>query len=350
MLGMRRWAVALTMATAGLWPCAASAQDRFAEYESIVDRYHEGQRGEALLKLSAWPAQTLEPVVQQAARRPWLKARAAVLLHTDRALQEQAAGAREAYERQLQFAARLARTVPKQGTGGRFRARWFLAMALRASHPQGALPWVREGLKEDPENPELLLALASIEETQATFGRGRFQTRLPEREDGIGLAESKAHTLRLEQVKRDLKKALKADENLYEARVRLARVLKYMHDIDGALAELNVVLAKASEPELLYLAQLQLGEIREAQGRLLEAQQAYVAATTLDPRCQTAYIALSHVRWLQGDVTAAATARNQALAHAPSSSGYADPWWRYPLGQLGRGDALLEELRGEATR
>lgn len=345
---MRRWAVALTMAF--LWPCAASAQDRFAEYELLVDRYHEGHRSEALLKLSAWPAQTLEPVVQQAARRPWLKARAAVLLHTDRALQEQAAGAREGCERQLQFAARLARTVPKQATGGRFRARWFLAMTLRASTQQDALRWVEEGLKDDPEDPALVLALAAIEETRATFGRGKFQTRMPEREDGIGLAEAKAHTLRLERAKRDLKRVLKLDPSVHEAHLRLARLLKYTHDIDDALAELNVVLAEGNEPELLYLAQLQLGEIRETQDRLMEAQQAYVAATALDPRCQTAYIALSHVRWLLRDFAAAATARNQALAHAPSSSGYADPWWRYPLGQLGRGDALLEELRAEAIR
>jgi predicted Zn-dependent protease len=338
MARMRRAPVLATV-LAVLWSCGASAQvgrlDPFAQYDVLVNRYRHGQHVEAVQELGTWPADDVLSAVQQGLAREWDKLPAAVLLHTESALRDLASGSMSAYELNVSIALAQARALLRTPRGKHFGPHWFLVVGLLNTQVAGAISWLNAGLKVYPDDPELLLALGSFEETSLTSGSG-----------GLDMGSSEV-ARRSQAAEFHLRRALKLDDNLHEARVRLARMLIAHDNDEAALRELDVVLSRSPAPDVLYLARLFLGRIREHEGRVAEAAEAYAAAVAIDDRCQTAQVALSAVRWRLGDTRAAADAVRRAVV--PSETGCLDPWWLYPWAQRGHIDALLEELRKEVA-
>jgi tetratricopeptide (TPR) repeat protein len=121
-------------------------------------------------------------------------------------------------------------------------------------------------------------------------------------------------------------------------------------DGGAALAELDVVLARAQDKDLRYLALLFQGRVRTRQGRSREALEAYTAAIAVDERWQTARLALSQARWRLGDLQGAREALQPIVAPEPVRAESMDPWWLYPWVQGWRPDALFEALRQEVSR
>jgi tetratricopeptide (TPR) repeat protein len=253
-----------------------------------------------------------------------------MLLHTDAVLKLHSNVIPDFYDVHVSAALTFVGAPPRTSAGIRFGARWHLATGLQHARPNGALVWWTKAAQVYPEDPYLLLALGSLEESFVSFGstRSRREALRPD-------AES------------HLRRALKGDSDLHEGRLRLAHLLMGKGDHAEALALLDVVLAQAHEPDQLYLAHLFQGRVREHQGRMAQALDAYTAAIAIDERWQTARLALGQAHWRMGNASDAVKALHAVVVPAESPAA-TDPWWAYPWVQRWRADALLEALRKEA--
>jgi tetratricopeptide (TPR) repeat protein len=153
----------------------------------------------------------------------------------------------------------------------------------------------------------------------------------------------------LGHAERRLRRALAADPHLDEARLRLGDVLLVLGRPKEAAAEIEAVLAKSADPDLLCPAHLFLGGMHEQAGRLADAIKSYRDALDLDPTGQTPNLALSAALDASGDAAGARDALERALAEAGDAHELAHPWWVFQLGQSKRLDALLEALREESA-
>ena len=87
--------------------------------------------------------------------------------------------------------------------------------------------------------------------------------------------------------------------------------------------------------------------MEEDAGRLEAAAASYAAAVAIEPRCQSARLALSQVRLRLGDEAAA---RREVEASLESSGDRPrDPLWLYPWGPSVGVEERLEALRREAS-
>jgi tetratricopeptide (TPR) repeat protein len=328
-------AAASSMVLGLTWPAlVANAQpDRFGQYETLVDRYRSGARAQSVAELGKWQERDVRAVVLQAAGQEWAKLPAALLLHTDLVLQLHSNVVPDFYDLHVSAALTLERALRRTSDGMALGARWFLATGLQHAEATGALSWWTTAAKAHPDDPYLLLALGSLEESFISFGT----------------VHSRRAALRAE-AESHLRRALKLDDSLHEGRVRLAHLLMGRGDDDKALAELDVVLGRSREHDQLYLAHLFQGRVREHQGRMQQALDAYTAAAAVDERWQTAHIAISQARWRMGNASGALTELHSVVVPKELSAGNMDPWWVYPWVQRWRADALLEALRKEVSR
>ena len=141
------------------------------------------------------------------------------------------------------------------------------------------------------------------------------------------------------------RQALKADETLTQARVRLARAIGLQGDHAEAARELHRGAVETDDTALQYRAWLFLGNEEQALGRLDAARDAYRKAAALYPRAQSPWLALSQLARRSGDRAAALEAVGQVLALPALADDRADPWWSYHAGTGPLADALLAELR-----
>jgi tetratricopeptide (TPR) repeat protein len=138
--------------------------------------------------------------------------------------------------------------------------------------------------------------------------------------------------------------ALLADPGLHEAAIRRARVLAQQGKRQEARATIETVIEQLTAPPLVYLSQLFLGGIAEADGRLGDAVLAYRRATLAQLGSQSARVALAHVLERAG-VADEALEVIGPLLKLPSPREYEeDPWWEYPRGRYRQGLRLLETL------
>lgn len=313
-----------------------------ADYDALLDRYRQGPRAEAVGDLGSWSAKDVEVAVKSACRAgqyvPSWYVPTALMLHTDRAFETQAGGDAEGAWVHFDAARALARSLGQTKVGSAFAARWFLAVGLLQAQAGTAWEWLDAGLKVDPDHPGLLLAMGSFE------GGSR---HVPFR---AGPLDNRTAEARRVQAEFYLRRALKEDPNTHEARVRLAQMLVRQGKDDEALKELETAIRQSRQPDVMYLARLFWGRIRERQGHLAEAAEAYAAALALDGSCQTAQVALSHVRWRLGDVAAAVAGVERVVTEGDPASECLDPWWLYPWGQRRQAAVLLDALRAEAVR
>jgi tetratricopeptide (TPR) repeat protein len=278
--------------------------------------------------------------------------RAALMLHTDRALFEkqhtrQADGEPECVASlEADVAAAIAEILAYRDLDLRdFAARWAAATALRARADGcmlDAVHYVDLGLRWSPHDPTLLLVRGTIHETIASALVGLAEPR-PEEGPGSGLRYRDELGLALAS----FEGALAVDPGAAEARLRLGRVQWRLGRAAQARASLHALLQAKPNSSLAYLAHLFLGRLDEDADRFDDAQRQYRVALELDPSAQAAGVGLSHALLLGGDDVGAREALKAALDAAPRSEG--DMYWGYPVGGGDFAQSLFEQLRRESS-
>lgn len=352
-------------------PSPASGQSGVLSraYEALLRQYASGDRGRAIEDVVGWPEQrlrgeiaALEALRQEARVCPscdaaivWrrMPVRAALMLHSDSA-QRARRDDRPTWPHES-LAVEIARMLKDDDTHRVFARRWYEAMAGLAQDENrwgDALEWADRGVREFPDSAEMLLVSGSLEETvgaQAApvlFAEALLQPDTSDRRANLAyLQELRGH---LEKARRALRSAVAVDPALVEARLRLGRVAWRLGETAEARSALEEVLGLKPGADTAFLAHLFLGRLDEDAGRLEAAARSYEAALALDARCQSARLALSHVRLRLGDAAAARREVETALGFVDRRPG-GDAYWRYPWGASLGVQEQLEALRREVS-
>lgn len=206
-----------------------------------------------------------------------------------------------------------------------FECAWFLteAAALEGLFlPDTAMTFIPRALQRCPSTPRLHLAYAFVSEQQWMRGG-----TTPEQD--------------LDVVRR-YEEAMKFPETEPEARVRAARFLLALGDVDRALVVISRATRASEDREIRYLTNLIRGQVLRAKGRSDEAVAAYRAALVTWPGAQAARVALMTLLVTRGDRDEAAALADAAQT---ASENEFDPWWIYWLGDFPSYPALLGRLR-----
>ena len=347
------------------------------DYSDIVRLYAAGDTNAALWQLGSWSEERvrrhvsdLSDAVVSIRKCPacptrlafaGFPVRAALLLHADREVQQQlnppeseqipVCGSGPQAMAVEHLAAILLLVDPEAGP---FVKRAYLGMAGQAmwSHCFGeAAGWARSGLKHFPKDPSLLLAEGVAAEGRAFFTlapappvMGLTPASLRKRE----ALKAELRDLR-ETARQSFEEAASGDPNLVEARLRLGRVLWRLGRPEPARAAFEAVLAKYAEAPQQYLAHLFLGRILEDEGELAGAEEHYRLALAMQPLSEIAAVAVSHARFLQGDVEGARHLLSAGLEAVRTRRDF-DPWMSYLLPQTPGGERILAELRQSISR
>jgi tetratricopeptide (TPR) repeat protein len=155
----------------------------------------------------------------------------------------------------------------------------------------------------------------------------------------------KSERWELREAERLFRRALQADPEHSEARLRLGRTLARLGRHQDAASELMKALDGAPELLLQYYASLFLAAEEEALGRLGRARDMYERAMALVPAAQAPRLGLSQLVHRTGDRVAARTAL-ESLLDARDGATEEDPWWVYSI-SCGRdaGDRMREVYR-----
>ena len=362
------------------FPSVAAAQTAPVlsnDYAEMVRLYAAGDSTAALAHLRAWPEnrirehiEGLKDAVVSIRKCPGcptrlafsrFPVRAALLLHADLEAQQQLSppeseqipvcGSGPQAEALEHLASILLLIDPDAGS---FVKRAFLGMSGQAmwSHCFGeAAGWARSGLRHFPKDPSLLLADGVAVEARAVFTMAPAPATM-----GVTPAtRRKREALKAElrdlgeRARQSFEAALSADPNLVEARLRLGRVLWRLGRAEPARAALEEVLAKHAEAPQQYLAHLFLGRILEDRGELAAAEEHYLVALAMQPLSEIAAVALSHARFLQGDVEGARDRLRAGLEAVRARRDF-DPWMTHLLPQTPGGEAIMAELRESISR
>jgi tetratricopeptide (TPR) repeat protein len=278
--------------------------------------------------------------------------RAALMLHTDRALfeKQQRRQADSEPECVASFEADVAAAIGeivayRDGGLRNFAGRWAAATAMRARADGcmlDAVHFVDLGLRWYPHDPTLLLVRGMVHETIASALASSPQARPEEGRAGAARCQDE-----LELARASFESALAAEPGLAEARLRLGRTEWRMGDVARARSSLQAVLAAEPKRSIVYLAHLFLGRLDEDASRFDEARREYSAALDIDPGAQVAGLAASHALLMGGDEGAAREALKAALGSKPRSAD--DIYWGYPMGGADLAQTLFEELRAESS-
>jgi len=188
--------------------------------------------------------------------------------------------------------------------------------------PDNALLFIPRALQRCPANPRLQLAYALVSEQQWLQRRT--------------IAAQEADILnRYEQ-------AMKFPETEIEARVRAARFLYGLGQVDRGLALLDGIRTVPPDLELRYFAQLVRGQLLRASGRLDDAAAAFRAALVAWPGAQSARVALMTLSMSRGNREEAASLAEAVQMAAVDQY---DPWWTYWLGDYRAYPSVRDKLR-----
>lgn len=354
--------LAAWLAAAAALPASAQPSDA---YRHLLELYARGERAEALAGLERFSYNDLiheYGELRAAALKVDLRGplRTAVMLHSDRDDEERPPPTgteqpRGCPGKQADLAGRYAALLARWPETRDFARRFFLATALRCQWDfclEPALRWAKDGLKLFPRDPPLLLTAGSVLEESATLAdvksaEGLAGLRQRQRDEVQGALAARQQ--RFSEARQHFREALEADPTLTLARVRLGRVSWRLGEADAARTALEQAVAEAPEPRMLYLARLFLGRVHEDGGRLEPAIAEYRLALALDPKAQTAAVALSHALRLAGESEASRQVLSQALAHAGRRT-VADPYWNYLTSNTLRIEDAFDALRRETLR
>jgi tetratricopeptide (TPR) repeat protein len=351
-------------------PWAAAAELR-PEYVEILRQYARGERTEAVTAIGSWSereiGQQLAAVqarVVAAERCPacpnaveGLPLKAAVMLHADRDEAERPASTdveqpRPCPGHQARIAGAYAGLLTRLPETKDFARRFFLAMAWRSQWNfciADARRFGREGLDRFPRDPEVLLTFGSVHElgaTQETDAGLAQMDGVPSGRQDVGQLGAQARKKWFQEARRSFSEAVAIDPDLVIARVRLGRVLWRLGETDMARSALTEALEAARDPVLLYLSHLFLGQVHEDAGRLPDAVMEYRAALEVDPKAQSAAVALAQGLRLSADPEGARQVMERALSHAGRGAAR-DIYWDYVVGNAVRFPEVFTELRRE---
>lgn len=343
-------------------------------YEDIVRRYAVGEHGPSIAALGSWSRTDLRRNLSFLTRAAdgirkcstcsdarlfsRFPLRAAILLHADRELLEQIERPLSEHPPrcgigpQAQMMEGLASIqLLLEPQSGVFVRRVYLAMARHAQWSHcvlGAQEWARRGLLVFPKDVPLLMALGLGAEAQA------FYTLAPS-SDTIGLSSLRARQ-RMEMVaahrglwaaaRRAFEDVIATDPGQSEARLRLGRVLWRLEQLDASRTCFEAVLTASDSPDLVYLAHLFLGRVLEDKDEHGAAEEHYRAALKMQPLSEVAAVALSHIRFLQGDSDSAREILRAGMTAVLRRADF-DPWTAYEITQTPDGELLLATLRQE---
>ena len=134
------------------------------------------------------------------------------------------------------------------------------------------------------------------------------------------------------------------------AKVGLAHVLLLKESYEEALQLVEPLVENTGEYHLDVVSLLIVGDIYRSQGQLANAVRSYRKAVSMDPRCQSAAVALSHTLYQSGDIVAAREVMGEFFTKANGAPGETDSWWFYLKGDRENVEGLLDEIRKELGR
>ncbi len=333
-------------------------------YLAAVKTYASGDRDGATAELAAWPEPRLRNLVRTvgslAAEAAFCRqidcpvavhwsrfpVTAALMLHTDASLRA-SGNSVKLHEAAAYEYARLAHANPELRELAR---EWYTTMALRAQWNASwneALAWAARGLEVDPNAPDLLLVVASVQEALASQESSPptmdiFEVGSRNLRTSTALARGRREYL--ERARTAARSAVAAAPSRDDAGVRLGRIAWKLGDRTEARAALQAVVSRGAVGDAGYLAHLFLGRVDEDEGRYEDAVQSYAAAVSIGTKAQTARLALSHARLRMGDTTEARQELDSAIRLAGSRRP-TDPFWVYPWGASAEAQARLDALR-----
>ncbi|MBI1872299.1 MAG: hypothetical protein HYS05_00240 [Acidobacteria bacterium] len=202
----------------------------------------------------------------------------------------------------------------------RFAARWFVVTTtiLRwHNRPFEAIAHATDGLGQFPNAADLLLLAGTLHEDIA-------------RHDFVVAAAPMSGAERLNEAERHFRRSLAADAAQEEAQLHLGRVLHLRGQRAEAMERLTPIAERSGKAVLRYLAYLFLGAIYEDEAGWTEAERCYRAAIELQPREQSADVALSALFDRLGRRRDSYDHLVGALKNGPRLS--SDPWWTYVFG------------------
>ena len=251
--------------------------------------------------------------------------RAAILLHTELSAYNAWGLTTETRAHHLKVAEGLVELIPGEIV---FNRDWFLTVAYiyHGSNLSVSLHYLKEAGRRFPDDAEIHLASGVTYETAAALDKDRSK---------------------IDQAGTFYRRAIKADPDLAEAHLRLGKVLQERggNRAEEASRELEWVVEHSSDPYLLYLANLFLGDLHKREKRFDRAVECYRGAVESEPRWQTAHISLSYALRATGDRAAAREVMQKALRLPVHDTDYVDGYRLYALGQLNRVPQMLNELR-----
>ena len=142
-----------------------------------------------------------------------------------------------------------------------------------------------------------------------------------------------------------LRRAVAADPDFAEARLRLGRVLALRSEFADAERELTRSLDGLDDPTNQYYARLFLGAVQVATRQDGAARASFVRAADLFPEAQSPWLALAALARRGGDRVAALRSMQTVFALTPDADARPDPWWRYDVWQARKADDMLDALR-----
>ena len=322
---------------------ATSPQSTRVSYVDVIERYRRGDDDLALKQLSALTDSDIrisrKPLIEAISRGNIREAehaaailRAAAVLHTVKAFAARAHYDPGEFSYHFGFAHdSIDAVMSRERKVSPFVQTWRL-FVLASYHGQRGVKEARQfgrGVRDPPlDSPLLLLALGAPED----MGWAMHQDEDAQTDVDGDLKDAEGN----------YREALVIAPDLIEARLRLGRVLALRKD-EGAIKIFEQIGASIETP-YQYLARLFEGEVYERAGKPADAERQYLAAVTIMPESQSAFIALAHVRHAQG-ARAQAAQDVRVTAGARAVPDTADPWFWYSRGTAWRGTVYLDDLR-----
>lgn len=350
----------LSTAAALLAACVSTAGQpgSAAIYSSAVAAYRAGDYPAAAQALATLRPADIRKQVETAAGAATrdsgdaAKARleAAAMLHTEYAmLADIDAGAAAfhidlahlllTFDRQLAERAAGGSAAPDTGEAQRareFLPRWCaLASSVLLLHGlnRNARACIDEVLRVLPDDPEMLFSRGVVAEFEGVWSPPETVDPHSDLKRSMPDADATGFDPRYRErvwgpAAEAYRRALKVDPGNHEVRLHLGYVLAALAKDAESQALLEAARDQASDPYVVYLANLFLGRRLEALGDRDGAAQDYERARALLPGGQSAILALSVLEDRRGN-TARARELVATFMGTPQDRRVADPWWAY---------------------
>ncbi|MBM3770131.1 MAG: hypothetical protein FJW27_02370 [Acidimicrobiia bacterium] len=313
----------------------AAAQGRRPdqEYDTLLRRYTEGGRLEAVAVVAGWSgdraraaARTLETGDP--------RRRAAVMLHADAVLSLPAKSAHE----HLSAAEALVEAVSRDAGSRVSETRWRGLQALvylTRNERVRAERAVNQALTIDVTSADALLVRGALREADVRESEPNLRGRW------APVHEALSETLhKIAQLYRQI---LSNHPDSLEARLRLGWILLANKSPGNAREPLEAVASRARSPDLRYLAHLFLAALEQREKRLDEAVAHAEQAHKISPQ-KSSYAALTRLEFERGNLDRVRQLGEQFAAASPTAP--IDAWTLYLQGFTGT--ELIEWLLSQA--